>query len=148
MASKNSQPPLIIEKHPPDYKGYPFITLLQFKNEHILCVIDNADKNQIDAYVLDKCGACNVDEEFFINIVASWYEKHSLAHPLSVELSKLGLAKDTEMLFKTFPLEFVARVIGPMPSYPMLEIKKIKRRRKKPISSNIPVNKSNVIKIF
>lgn len=143
---KKSQPPLIIESHPSEYNGYPFITLIQFKNEHILCVVDNVDKTNINAYVLDLCGACNVDEEEFIEIVAEWYQRSGAAHPLSIEFSKRGMSKITEAIYKTFPIEYVSRVIGPLPTYPMLEITKVKRRRKKQISTSVQVTR--VVHLF
>ena len=34
--------PLIIEPHPADYVGYPFITLIEYRDTHLLGIIDNA----------------------------------------------------------------------------------------------------------
>lgn len=147
MASKrNSQPPLIVEQHPKEYDGYPFITLIQFKTEHILCIVDNADETTINAYVLDLCGPTQTSEEDIINVAAEWFSRAS-SYPLSIEFSKRGMSEQTQHLYKTFHTEFVTRVIGPLPSYPMLSVSKVKRRRKKPISPTIEV-KQKVIKIF
>lgn len=142
---RKSQPPLIIETHPEEYEGFPFITLIQFKTEHILCIVDNADDTYINAYVLDSCGSSGVDEQQLIEIAAEWDLRSRLKYPLSIEFSKRGITKMTQALYKTFPIEFVSRVIGPLPSYPMSEITKIRRRRKKQITG---IEIKNVVKIF
>lgn len=145
MAIKQTIPPLIIEPHPKEYVGYPFITLLQFKQSHILCIIDNADNNNIHAYVLDMCGAAGIDEETLINIADFWYKNNSTKYPLAIELSKRGLTKSAQQIYKTFSTEYVSRVIGPLYTFPMLNVTKIKRRRKKQISPSLT---KNIIKIF
>lgn len=143
---KKSHPPLIIETHPKEYEGFPFITLIQFKTEHILCVVDNADDTYINAYVLDSCGSHGINEESLIEVIAFWSDYNKLKYPLSIEFSKRGLTKRMQALYKTFPIEFVSRVIGPLPSYPMTDVTKVRRRRKKQISPAVEVK--NVVKIF
>lgn len=145
MASKQSIPPLIIENHPIEYTGYPFITLLQFKHSHILCIVDNADSNNIHAYVLDLCGSSGVDEEQLIRVADHWYKTSSAKYPLAIELSKRGMTKETERIYKTFSTEYISRVIGPLYSFPMLNVIKVRRRRKKQIPASI---KQNMINMF
>lgn len=145
MASKQNIPPLIIEPHPKEYTGYPFITLLQFKHSHILCIIDNADSSNIHAYVLDLCGSSGINEEQLIAVADYWYKNNSAKYPLAIELSKRGLTKEAQQIYKTFSTEYVSRVIGPLYSFPMLNIIKVRRRRKKQIPASI---KQNVISLF
>ena len=66
--------PLIREDHPDDYNGYPFITLIQYRKDNVLAIVDNADDKQIRALVLDLCGPEQVDEEQIIEVAAGWYD--------------------------------------------------------------------------
>lgn len=131
--------PLIMEKHPKNYKGYPFITLVQYRKQHVLSIVDNLDGDTIDAYVLDLCGPENVDEEMIISVAANWYTNSKTKHPISFEFSKMGLANQAGKIYRSFNVEFITRVIGPVPSFPMEDIKSIKRRRRKPIPPNVVV---------
>ena len=138
--------PLIIEPHPVDYAGYPFITLIEYRDKHLLGIIDNATDKMIKAYVLDLCGPTSVDEEFVIGVAADWYKNAKDRYPLSFEFSKQGVADDVKSIYKSFAIGFVTRIIGPLPKFEMAEVKSIKRRRKKPLSPNIEVHK-NIIKL-
>jgi len=140
---KIKTPDLIIEPHPKNYKGYPFITLLMYRNQHILTIVDNSDKNNIYGYVLDYCAAENVNEEVLILTAVEWYQENKTKYPLSIEFSKRGLTKNFSKIYKTFNIEYVSRAIGPIPYFPMgiAAIKSIKRRRKKQIQPNIEIVK-------
>ncbi len=132
--------PLIVENHPKNYDGYPFITLIQYREQHFLGIIDNTTDKMIKAYILDLCGPCQVNEEQVINIASMWYNDSKDRYPLSFEFSKRGLSEDVKSIYRSFAVGFVTRVIGPLPRFEMGEIKSIKRRRRKIISSNIKVN--------
>jgi len=127
--------PLIVEKHPADYDGYPFITLIQYDKNHFLTIIDNATNKTIKAYVLDLCGPENVNEERIVQAARIWFKEHKDQYPLSFELSRLGMASEAKKIYRTFHIEYVTRVIGPLPSLNMLSQPKVRRRRKKNISS-------------
>ncbi len=131
--------PLIMETHPKAYKGYPFITLIQYRKQHVLAIIDNCDDDTINAYVLDLCGPENVNEESIISVATKWYAANKARYPLSFEFSKLGLATQAGKIYRAFNIEFITRVIGPMPKFPMDTIRSIKRRRRKPIPPNVVV---------
>jgi hypothetical protein len=132
--------PLIVEEHPENYDGYPFITLIQYRDQHLLGIIDNTTDKMIKAYILDLCGPTRVNEEQVINIAAAWYSTSKDRYPLSFEFSKLGLAEDVKDIYKSYSIGFVTRIIGPLPRFEMGEVKSIKRRRRKPISTNIEIH--------
>lgn len=134
--------PLIIEPHPADYVGYPFITLIEYRDSHLLGIIDNATDKMIKAYVLDLCGPTGVNEEFVINVAANWYKTAKDRYPISFEFSKQGVSDNVKSIYKSFAVGFVTRIIGPLPKFEMAEVKSIKRRRKKPLSPNIEVHKN------
>lgn len=140
--------PLIVEPHPPEYEGYPVITLIQFRQQHILTIVDNSDDKTIDAYVLDQCGPARVDEEEIITLAQHWYDNNKELYPISIEFSRNGVSSATSKIYRSFSTEFVSRVIGPLPKFEMSEPISIKRRRRKPINKNVEIKHSNVIKAF
>jgi len=137
MTIINKKYPLIIEEHPENYNGYPFITLLTYGEETFLSIIDNHDKNSIHAYVLDYCGIAGIDEADIINIANDWYLAGSL-YPLSIEFAKLQYVNSTKIL-RTFNINYTKRIIGPLPLYNMDIVKKSKRKKRDIIDSNIPL---------
>lgn len=141
---KKQPAPLIIEQHPKEYTGFPFITLIQYHKTPLLCVVDNADENVIRAFVLDMCGPAGINEEMVVMAAQEWYENHSTRYPISIFFSKQGLTKDTSKIYRTINVEFVSRAIGPVPKYPMTSTRSVRRRRRKPISPSIEVH-DNVV---
>jgi hypothetical protein len=135
--------PLIIEEHPANYDGYPFITLIQYRDEHFLSVVDNADDKTINAFILDWCGPEGIDEDTFVRLVSGWWENSRERFPISFEFSRLGITQSTSRIYKTFNIEFVTRVIGPLPKFDMSETSSVKRRKRKAVPEGMEVH-SNV----
>ena len=131
--------PLIVENHPNNYKGYPFVTLIQYRDKHLLGIVDNTTDKMIKAYILDLCGPAHVDEHMVIEIAKEWYENMNDRYPLSFEFSKRGLSEEVKGIYRSFAVGFVTRVIGPLARFEMNEVTSIKRRRRKQLSSNIEV---------
>lgn len=134
--------PLIIEEHPDDYDGYPFITLIQYRDEHYLTIVDNADKKSIHAYVLDLCGPESVDENIIVSIVVDWWENRRDRFPVSFEFSRLGITSEVSKIHKSFNKEYVKRIIGPLSTFEMEKTSSVKRRKRKPIPPGMTVNKN------
>lgn len=143
---KKQPAPLIIEQHPKDYTGFPFITLIQYHKSPLLCIIDNATDGSIQAFVLDMCGPANVNEEMVVMMAKEWYETDSKKYPISIYFSKMGIASETSKIYRTINIEYVSRAIGPVPKYPMSTTKSVKRRRRKTISPSVQIT-SNVIEL-
>lgn len=140
IENKKAAVPLIIEPHPRDYSGLPFITLIQYRKQPMLTIVDNADDEVIRAYVLDLCGPEHVDEEKLIHAAIEWYNESRQDYPLSIEFSRRGMTPLTTKVYRALNVEFVSRVIGPVPKYPMTTVKSIKRRRRKGVPSGVEVN--------
>lgn len=138
--------PLIIEDHPKDYDGYPFITLIKYRDKHTLNIVDNSDHKKIQTFVLDLCGPESVEEESIILIAAQWYENNAERYPLSFEFSRIGVSEHMSKILRTYNIGFVTRVIGPLPVFPMNEVKSTKRRRRKVVPSGVMIN-SKVIRL-
>lgn len=132
--------PLIVEPHPLDYTGFPFVTLIQYRKQPMLVIVDNADDSVIRAFVLDLCGPENVNEEKLIATVAEWYDNNRSSFPISVEFSRNGMTSQTSKIYRALNIEFVSRVIGPVPKYPMNAVKSIKRRRRKPLPVGVEIH--------
>lgn len=133
--------PLIIEDHPKDYNGYPFITLIQYRNQHFLTIVDNATEKEIKAFVLDLCGPENVNEHLVLDITKEWWQERKERYPLSFEFSLRGMTGIVGEIYKTYTIDFVTRVIGPLPKFEMSQAKSIKRRRRKNVPDEIEVNR-------
>lgn len=131
--------PLIVEPHPDDYDGYPFITLIQYRDKHTLTVVDNATDKEIGAYVLDLCSPEGISEEFVITTIADWFDERATQIPLSIEFSRLGMSGVMSSIYKIYNIDFVTRVIGPLPKFPMTEVKSVRRRRKKAVPNGVEI---------
>lgn len=140
MASRDVAP-LIMEPHPKDYRGYPFVTLIQYRKAHHLTIVDNVDDESIKAFVLDLCGPESVNEEMIVSIAADWYEWNASKYPISFEFSKKGLTGETSRIYRTFNIEFVSRVIGPVPKFPMNSVRSVKRRRRKTLPVGVEIQR-------
>lgn len=137
--TKRHVTPLIIEPYPKEYKGYPFITLIVYRKQQMLTIVDNVDNDNIKAFVLDYCGAEDVNEERLILTTAEWYETDKNNYPISIEFSRRGMTGETSRIYRTFSIEFVSRVIGPVPKFSMESSKSIKRRRRKSVPQGVEV---------
>mgnify|MGYP001300083571 CR=1 FL=1 len=135
----NKQIPLVVEPYPDDYDGYKFITLIRYNDSNTLNIIDNVVNGSINTYVLDLCSPSFVEEERIIEVAYDWFESDRIRHPISVEFSRLGLADEFGKIFRTFPIDYVARVIGPLPEYRMTGAYKIRKRKKKNVPENIEI---------
>lgn len=140
-AKKTNHVPLIIEPHPEDYDGYEFITLIKYRDKHMLTVVDNATNKSIDTYVLDLCNPEGLNEEVVVAIIAEWYEISSARYPVSIEFSKRGISNELSKIYRSFSVDFVTRVIGPLPRFNMTEVKSVRRRRKRTVAPGIKVHK-------
>lgn len=135
--------PLIVEDHPADYNGYPFITLILYRDEHFLTIIDNADDKHVKAFVLDLCGPEHIREDVVVDIAAEWWKDRKDRFPISFEFSRLGLTDRLSAIYRTFNIEYIKRVIGPLQKFEMSEVTSVKRRKRKALSKGIEIH-SNV----
>lgn len=132
----NKQIPLIVEPYPEDYTGYKFITLIRYNDINYLNIVDNVINNTINSYVLDLCSPNNIKEEYIIDIAHDWFSNNYSKYPISLEFSKRGLGDEFGKIFRSFPLDYVTRVIGILPEFKMTSYK-IRKRKKKNIPNGI-----------
>ena len=134
--------PLIVEPHPVDYTGFPFITLIQYRKLPMLAIVDNADDSTLRVFVLDLCGPEGIKEEDIIAVASDWYDNNRSNYPISIEFSRKGIVSSTSKIYRALNIEFVSRVIGPVPKYPIGDVKSIKRRRRKPLPVGVEIHRS------
>lgn len=142
---KANQVPLIIETHPEEYNGYPFITLIEYRDKSYLTVVDNSTDKAISAYVLDSCNSEGVDEEMTITIISEWYEQSNMSYPVSIEFSKQGLSGHMTRIYRTYNLDYVTRVIGPLPRFDMDTIIDSRKKKKKQVPLGIRITMNKIV---
>lgn len=109
--------------------NYLYLSLIEYKRENYLCVIDNIKSSEIGAYVLDYADQNNIDLPTFLRAVTRWFYSKSDDHPLSVELARYGLTEWTAPMYRTFDTTYVTRIIGNGFSYDAMAKTKVRRRR-------------------
>ena len=138
--------PLVVEPHPDEYDGYDFITLIRFNDESYLNIVDNVSKKYIYSYVIDLCGPENFNEEKLIEVCYEWYYSNGSRYPISVEFSRRDLVDETSAIFRAFPIDYVTRVIGPLPQFNMTGPLKVRKRKRKELSKGIEVVRKTLTK--
>lgn len=120
------QLPLAVERHPKDYKGYPFITLIYvrqrrivYNNHHYLMLVDNYVDNEIRGYVLDLCGQEQVDETMILTTAFEWFYNNKDNWPLSIEFSKRNMTHESSKIYKVFHVNSISKVVGPVSVFRM-----------------------------
>jgi hypothetical protein len=142
VKNKRTNSPLLIEEHPEDYIGFPFITLIQYKKQPLLTIVDNINDSSVKAYVLDLCRSENINEDLIVTVAANWFYNNSANYPVSIEYSKQNLLETTSKIYKILNIEFITRVIGPTFRFPTNQVSSVRRRRRKGLAEGIEIKDS------
>jgi hypothetical protein len=128
--AKRSIPSLIIERAE-DTGNFYFLSVLEFRRENYLVVIDNITNDEIGAYVLDYAQQEGMNLKDFLTLVTQWFYRSSggIDYPLSFEFSRIGIASRTNLIHKTFELAHVTRVIGKDFKFDLSSPPKVRRRQ-------------------
>jgi hypothetical protein len=131
---KANHAPLIVESHPSNYTGYDFVTLIQYNNnKSMLTIVDNSNTKSVGAYVLDLCNPEGIDEQWVLDHAIIWNSTYKHKYPLSIYFSINSISGDISKIYRKFNIDFISRVIGPLPFFDMKSSNKIIRRKKKNI---------------
>lgn len=136
--SKKNAPPLVLEEIQ-DRANYLYLTLIEYKKEKYLTIIDNISGSDISAFVLDYADAENIDLAWFLSIANIWYYKSSEKYPLSFEFAKLGVKNKITPILRTFNIDYVSRMIGKIFVFDIDSKPKIKRKRVNLIPSSVEI---------
>lgn len=126
--AKKKVPNLIVE-FASDNGNMFFLSVLEYRRENYLCIIDNVSSEEIGAYVLDFAQQEKIDVRELMTAITYWFYRGSTRYPLSFEFSRLGLTPLTNRIYKTFELPHVTRLIGYDFKYDFESPPKIRRRR-------------------
>lgn len=126
--AKKKVPNLIVE-FASDSGTMFFLSVLEYRRENYLVIVDNVSSEEIGAYVLDFAQQERLDVRQLMTIVTRWFYSGSSSYPLSFEFSKLGISPLANRIYKTFELAHVTRLIGYDFRYDLETPPKIRRRR-------------------
>lgn len=149
MKKINQAFPLISEPHPDAYDGPKFLTLIRFNDKDYINIVDNVINNEIVTYVLDLCPKefdykPELREQALIEIAYEWFETSHATYPISIEFSRRGVSSEASKILRRFTVDYVSRVIGPLPRFEMGGPFKVKKRKRKPIPKGVEfINKFN-----
>lgn len=136
--AKKKIPPLVVEDIK-DKANLYYLSLIEYKRENFLTIIDNITSNEISAYVLDYAQQEKIDMQHFLSIANHWFYKSAHKHPLSFEIAKLGLTSQLSPLYRSFDLNYVARVVGHPFSFDFTPRTKVKRRKAVALPASIEI---------
>lgn len=126
--SKKRIPELQVE-YTSDSTNFFYLSVLQYRKEHHLVIIDNITNDVVTAYVLDKAVQEGIDAKQILTVANRWFYEASDRYPLSIEFSKRGMSHATNRILKNFDLSHVTRIVGQDFQYDLTTPPKIRRRR-------------------
>lgn len=112
-----------------DNSNYIFLTLIEYKDNKYLTIIENVIGQEIHAYVLDKVEANGLDLKMFMDISLKWFYSNSENYPLSFEFAKLGLSEAIKPVLNVFNVNAVSRIIGKLFTYETKPTFKTRKRK-------------------
>jgi hypothetical protein len=116
-----------------------FLSVIEFRRENYLVIIDNINDDEVGAYVLDYAQQEGMNIKDLLSVITLWFYRGSERYPLSFEFSRLGIASRTTKIYKTFELAHVTRLIGRDFRYDLNSIPKVKRRRVNKIPAGVEI---------
>ena len=145
---KKRIPSLVVERAE-DQGNYFYLSVLEYRKQNYLVVIDNITDDEVQAYVLDVAPQAGIDVKQLISVITYWFYKGSGRYPLSFEFSRLGISPMTNKIHRTFELAHVTRLIGKDFVYLLSAPPKIRRRRvnKIPAGVEIKLKRSQVVEL-
>lgn len=122
-----------------------FLSVLEYRRQNYLTIVDNVTSDSIGAYVLDFAQQERLDVRQLLSVITLWFYRGSDSHPLSFEFSRLGMTPMTNRIYKTFELPHVTRLIGHDFKFDLETSPKIRRRRVSliPAGAEIHLKRSN-----
>lgn len=136
--AKKKIPTLVVE-HAEDTGNHFYLSVVEYRKENYLVIVDNINEEELGAYVLDLAAQEGVNLKELLSVVTRWFYGSSHRCPLSFEFSRLGLTPVTNKIYKTFELAHVTRLIGNDFTYEIFAAPKIKRRRVTMIPAGVEV---------
>lgn len=131
-------PPLILENLDSN-ENHAYLTLIVYKKQKYLVVVDNIVNEEISAFVLDIAETEDIDVNWFLSICNLWFYGSSEKYPLSFEFAKLGQLDQVKSIIKTFNINSVSRIVGRIFMYNIQNKPKVKRRKIIPVPEYVEI---------
>jgi len=131
-------PPLILENLDSN-DNHAYLTLIVYKKQKYLVVVDNIVNEEISAFVLDIAETEDIDVNWFLSVCNLWFYASSEKYPLSFEFAKLGQLDKVKRIIKTFNINSVSRIIGRIFMYNIQNKPKVKRRKIIPVPEYVEI---------
>lgn len=139
--NKKSVPNLIVE-YLTDTTNNFYLSVLEYRGEEMLVVIDNITTDTVGAYVLDLARQEGLDTQQILRVITEWFYRGSARYPLSFEFSRLGLASLTNRIYRQFDTNCVTRLVGNDFTYRLNVSPRIKRRRVTKLPAGVEIRLS------
>jgi hypothetical protein len=136
--AKKRIPSLVVERAE-DQGNYFYLSVLEYRRENYLVIIDNITEDGIGAYVLDYAQQEGLDLRQLMSVVTEWFYRGSYRYPLSFEFSRRGMAHMTNRIHKNFELAHVTRLIGNDFRFDLTAPPKVRRRRVSMIPAGVEI---------
>ncbi len=131
-------PPLIFENLESN-NNHAYLTLIVYKKQKYIVIVDNIINEEISAFVLDILETENIDVKWFLSICNLWYYQSSEKYPLSFEFAKLGQLDHVKRTIKTFNVNSISRIVGRIFIYNIHNKPKVKRRKIVPVPEYVEI---------
>jgi hypothetical protein len=131
-------PPLILENLD-STENHAYLTLVIYKKQKYLVIVDNIVNEEISAFVLDNLTSEDIDVKWFLSVTNFWFYSASEKYPLSFEFAKLGQLDKVKKIIKTFNINSISRIVGKIFMYNIQNKPKVKRRKITPIPEYIEI---------
>ncbi len=133
---KADQPELIIEDHPEDYTGAPWVTLVKYHDDKIhLVVVNCLAEEYLWAYALEAMSP--TEQNIFHIVCAEYWESVLYSEPvrLRVSMDQWLVERELTHLFgpkiSGYYVDNISRIIGPVRySTPLPPKSKVRRRKR------------------
>lgn len=106
-----------------------YLSLIEYKREQYLCIVDTVKDTELGAYVLDYAEQEGIDLTSFLSVITYWFYAKSDNIPLSVELANHNLTAWAEPMYRTFDVAYISRIVGSVFDYKSPKKTKVRRRR-------------------
>lgn len=145
--AKKRVPELVVE-FVSDAGSLHYLSVIEYRKENYLVVVDNITSEEVGAYVLDFAQQAKLDTKQLLSVVTEWFYRGSERYPLSFEFSRRGMTPFATKIYRNFELTHVTRLIGNDFRFDVENAPKIRRRRVGMIPAGVEIKIKGLVQPF